>query len=609
MTTTPSTQSPNAPSSSTQSAPSIHIPPAIVVGELALLLGVTPIDVIKELMKNGVMATINQVVDFDTAAVVATDLGFSPEEQSTAAAAEPAADAAGVDTSRATMRITEEGAQTRPPVVTVLGHVDHGKTTLLDAIRRTRVAAGEAGGITQHIGAYQATAPDGRLVTFIDTPGHAAFSQMRARGARITDVAIVVVAADDGVMPQTREAIDHVRAAGVPLVIALNKIDAPNANVERAKQQLLEVGLVPEEYGGDQIVVPTSALRGEGIDTLLENVLLVADLQDLRANPNQDAVGVVIEAKSDRHRGIVATLLVQTGTLHQGDTILAGLTAGRAKAMTDATGKRLESAGPSTPVEVLGLSDIPPAGERFVVRRDEKTARAEADLRRRALEAGVETAARVTLETLFGEIHKGNVADFNLVLKADVQGSVEPLVRTLEDLSVSEVRVKVIHASVGSVTESDIQLAAAGKAVVIAFNTSAEQGAKRLAEQERVEIRDYSIIYQIVEDVEKAVNGLLEPIYEERQDATIEVRQIFRVGRRNAIAGTYVRDGTATRGARARVRRGGAVIHEGVIESLKRVADDARDVVAGLECGIQISNFSDFQEGDEILTYHMEQTR
>ncbi|MSQ31607.1 MAG: translation initiation factor IF-2 [Dehalococcoidia bacterium] len=603
MTTTPSTPA----------AQSIHIPPAIVVGDLAALLGVTPIDVIKELMKNGVMATINQVVDFDTAAVVATDLGFAPEEHSSIAAAtsnaEGATDAPAADAGRATMRITEAGAQTRPPVVTVLGHVDHGKTTLLDAIRRTHVAAGEAGGITQHIGAYQATAPDGRLVTFIDTPGHAAFSQMRARGARITDVAIVVVAADDGVMQQTREAIDHVRAAGVPMVIALNKIDAPNANPDRAKQQLLEIGLVPEEFGGDQIVVPTSALRGEGIDTLLENVLLVADLQDLRANPDQNAVGVVIEAKSDRHRGIVATLLVQTGTLHQGDTILAGLTSGRAKAMTDATGTRLESAGPSTPVEVLGLSEVPPAGERFVVRPDEKTARAEADARRRALEAGVETTAAVTLETLFGEIHKGNVADFNLVLKADVQGSVEPLVRTLEDLSVSEVRVKVIHASVGSVTESDVQLAAAAKAVVIAFNTSAEQGARRLAEQERVEIREYKIIYEIVEDVEKAVSGLLEPIYEERHDATIEVRQVFRVGRRNAIAGAFVREGTVTRGARARVRRGGVVIAEGVVESLKRVADDAREVVAGLECGIQISNFSDFQEGDEIITHHMEQTR
>ena len=593
------------------SAQSIQIPPAIVVGDLAAMLGVTPVDVIKELMKNGVMATINQVVDFDTAAVVAADLGFSPEEQSTVSAvavAEPEADA-GPDMSRASMRITEEGGVTRPPVVTVLGHVDHGKTTLLDAIRRTNVTAGEAGGITQHIGAYQALAPDGRLVTFIDTPGHEAFSQMRARGARITDVAIVVVAADDGVMQQTREAIDHVRAAGVPMVVALNKVDAPNANIERAKQQLLEVGLVPEEYGGDQIVVPTSALKGEGIDTLLENVLLVADLQDLKANPDQDAVGVVIEAKSDRHRGVVATLLVQTGTLHQGDTILCGLTFGRAKAMTDANGNRLKDAGPSTPVEVLGLSEVPPAGERFVVRPDEKTARAEADERRRALEAGTEGPTAVTLETLFGEIHKGNVADFNLVLKADVQGSISPLVRTLEDLSVEEVRVKVIHASVGSVTESDVQLAAAAKAVVIAFNTDAEQGARRLADQEHIEIRNYRIIYEIVEDVEKAVKGLLEPIYEERQDATIEVRQVFRVGRRNAIAGAYVREGSAVRGARVRIRRGGAVIHEGVIESLKRINEDAREVAAGLECGIQVSNFSDFTEGDEIITYHMEQTR
>jgi translation initiation factor IF-2 len=509
------------------------------------------------------------------------------------------------------MRIVEEGATavTRPPVVTVLGHVDHGKTTLLDAIRRTNVTAGEAGGITQHIGAYQATAPDGRLVTFIDTPGHEAFSQMRARGARITDVAIIVVAADDGVMQQTREAIDHVRAAGVPMVVALNKIDAANANPDRAKQQLMEVGLVPEEYGGDLIVVPTSALKGEGIDTLLENVLVVAELQDLRANPDQDAVGVVIEAKSDRHRGITATLLVQTGTLHQGDTILAGLAYGRVKSMSDATGKRLQEASPSTPVEVLGLSDMPLAGERFVVRPDEKTARAEADERRRAIEAGVEGNPMVTLETLFGEIHKGNVADFNLVLKADVQGSIDPLVRTLEDLSVEEVRVKVIHASVGAVTESDVQLAAAAKAVLIAFNTGVEQGAKGLADQERVEIRDYKIIYEIVEDVEKAVQGLLEPIYEERADATVEVRQIFRVGRRNAIAGSYVRDGSVVRGARARIRRGGTIIAEGVIESLKRINEDAREVAAGLECGIQVSNFSDFQEGDEILTYHMEQTR
>ncbi|MFA7248504.1 MAG: translation initiation factor IF-2 [Dehalococcoidia bacterium] len=588
----------------------LQLPPAIVVGDLAQLLGVTPIDVIKELMKNGVMATINQVVDFDTAAVVASDLGFTPEEQAPAAAAAPEPGAAeAVDTSRASLRITEEGALPRPPVVTVLGHVDHGKTTLLDAIRRANVVATEAGGITQHIGAYQATAPDGRLVTFIDTPGHEAFSQMRARGARITDVAIVVVAADDGVMQQTREAIDHVRAAGVPMVVALNKIDASNANPDRAKQQLMEIGLVPEEYGGDQIVVPTSALKGQGIDELLENVLVVAELQDLRANPDQNAVGVVIEAKTDRSRGVVATLLVQTGTLRQGDAIISGLAYGRVKAMTNARGERLRVAGPSTPVEVLGLNDVPSAGERFSVRPDEKTAHAEADTRRRAIDAGEEGQAKVTLETLFGEIHKGNVTDFNLVLKADVQGSIDPLVHTLEDLSVDEVRVKVVHASVGSVTESDVQLAAAARGVIIAFNTGAEQGAKRLADQEKVEIREYRIIYDIVEDVEKAVQGLLEPVFEERADGLVEVRQVFRVGRRNAIAGCYVRDGSVVRGARCRVRRKGQVIHDGQIDSLKRIDEDAREVAAGLECGIQVTNFDSFEEGDEIATYHMEQVR
>ena len=496
-----------------------------------------------------------------------------------------------------------------PPVVTVLGHVDHGKTTLLDAIRHANVVAGEAGGITQHIGAYQATAPDGRLVTFIDTPGHEAFSQMRARGARITDVAIVVVAADDGVMQQTREAIDHVRAAGVPLVVALNKIDASNANPERAKQQLMEVGLVPEEYGGDIIVVPTSAIKGEGIDELLENVLIVAELQDLKANPNQDAQGIIIEAKTDRHRGVVATVLVQTGTLKQGDAILSGTSYGRVKAMTNARGERLKTAGPSTPVEVLGLNDVPSAGDRFVVRADEKTAATEATARQRSIDAGVEEGGKVTLETLFGEIHKGNVTDFNLVLKADVQGSIDPLVHTLEDLTVDEVRVKVVHASVGSVTESDVQLAAAARGVIIAFNTGSEQGAHRLADQEKVEIREYRIIYEIVEDVEKAVKGLLDPIYEERADARIEVRQVFRVARRNAIAGCYVRDGSAVRGARCRVMRKGAVIHEGQIESLKRIDDDSREVAAGLECGIQVTNFDSFEEGDEIATYHMEQVR
>jgi len=588
----------------------VQVPPAIVVGELAELLGVSGIDVIKELMKNGVMATITQVIDFDTAAVVATDLGFEPEEQGSEA--DTSADGAdGAEPALRTLRIVEEGEGqiTRAPVVTVLGHVDHGKTTLLDRIRETNVVEGEAGGITQHIGAYQAKAPDGRTVTFIDTPGHEAFSKMRARGAMVTDVAIIVVAADDGVMPQTREAIDHVKAAGVPMVIAINKIDAGNANPDRVLQQLTEVGLVPESYGGDQLVVQVSALKGEGIPELLENVQLLTDLADLKANPDQDAIGVILEAETDRHRGVVATVLVQTGTLRQGDTILAGLAYGRVKAMTLATGERVQEAGPSTPVEILGLSDVPPAGERFVVRKNEKDARAVSVERQRALDAGAIDRSGVTLDTLFGEIHQGNVKDFNLILKTDVQGSIDPLVQSLEELSVEEVNVKVIHAAVGSVTESDVQLAVASAGVIIAFNVQSEPGAERLAKQEAVEIRDYQIIYAILEDVEKAVKGMLAPVYREVQDATIEVRQVFRLGRRNAIAGSYVREGTAVRNSACRVMRGNEVIHEGRIDSLKRVDEDSREVAAGLECGVMVTGFTDFEEGDVIITHHQEQVR
>ncbi|MDA1010099.1 MAG: translation initiation factor IF-2, partial [Chloroflexi bacterium] len=419
----------------------------------------------------------------------------------------------------------------------------------------------------------------------------------------------IVVAADDGMMPQTREAIDHVRAAGVPMVVAINKIDASNANVDRVKQQLTTAGLVPEEYGGDQLIVLTSALKGEGINELLESVQLLTDLQELTANPDQDAIGVVLEAQTDRHRGVIATVLVQTGTLRHGDTILAGLSSGRVKAMTTATGERIKEAGPSTPVEILGLSDVPPAGERFVIRKNEKEARSEADDLRRSAEAGVADKGGVTLDSLFGEIHQGNVKDFNLVLKTDVQGSIDPLVQSLEELTVDEVKVKVIHASVGSVTESDVQLAVASAGVIIAFNVPTEPGAERLAKQEQVEIREYQIIYEILEDVEKAVRGMLAPVYREVQDGTVEVRQVFRLGRRNAIAGSYVREGSVTRGSRCRVIRGGQVIHEGQIDTLKRVDEDAREVAAGLECGIMVSNFSDFEEGDQIVTHHQEQVR
>jgi translation initiation factor IF-2 len=591
--------------------PSVVIPQAVVVKDLGELLSVSAVDIIKELMKNGVMATINQVIDFDTAAVVATDFGFIAEEERAAVEAAPAdADAEPVTFS---MRVEEEddgSLQTRPPIVTVLGHVDHGKTTLLDGIRHANVVDGEAGGITQHIGAYQATAPDGRLVTFIDTPGHEAFTEMRARGAQVTDVAVIVVAADDGVMPQTREAIDHARAAGVPIVIALNKIDVPNANPDRAKQQLMEMQLVPEEYGGDVVVVPVSALKREGIDELLENVLLVSDLEEPKANPDRDAVGVVLEARTDRNRGVVATVLVQTGTLKQGDAVIAGMAYGRIKSIENQDGERIKSAGPSTPVAALGLSEVPPAGARLTVMPNEKAARREAEQRRRALEAVGEERVGLTLDTLFGEIHKGTIKDFNILLKTDVQGSVEPLVRALENLTIDdEVNVKVIHAAAGSINESDVNLAVASQGVIIGFNTRPEAGAKRLAASEHIEIREYSVIYDIIEDVEQAVQGLLEPIYEEREDGRIEVRAVFRLSRRNAIAGAYVTAGTVKRDSLIRVMRNGEKMHESKITSLKRFENDVADVASGFECGIMIDGFVAFEEGDELVAFHMERTR
>jgi translation initiation factor IF-2 len=587
------------------------IPQAVVVKDLADLLNVSAVDIIKELMKNGVMATINQVIDFDTAAVVATDFGFIAEEERAAAeAAHADADAEVVTFS---MRVEEEddgSLETRPPVVTVLGHVDHGKTTLLDGIRKANVVDGEAGGITQHIGAYQATASDGRLVTFIDTPGHEAFTEMRARGAQVTDVAVIVVAADDGVMPQTREAIDHARAAGVPIVVALNKTDVENANPDRAKQQLMEMQLVPEEYGGDLVVVPVSALKQEGIDELLESVLLVSDLDEPKANPDREAVGVVLEAETDRNRGVVATVLVQTGTLKQGDAVIAGMAYGRIKSMENQGGERIKTAGPSTPVAALGLSEVPPAGERLTVMPNEKAARREAEQRRRALEAVGEERVGLTLDTLFGEIHKGTVKDFNILLKTDVQGSVEPLVRALEDLTIDdEVNVKVIHAAAGSINESDVNLAVASQGVIIGFNTRPEAGAKRLATSEHIEIREYKVIYDIIEDVEQAVQGLLEPVYEEREDGRIEVRAVFRLSRRNAIAGAYVTDGLVNRDSLIRVMRNGEQQHESKITSLKRFENDVADVATGFECGIMIDGFVAFEEGDELVAYHMERTR
>ena len=589
----------------------VTIPQAVVVNDLAGLLGVTPVDVIKELMKNGVMATINQVVDFDTAAVVAADLGFTPEEEGAAEAAAPADGGSEEQPAAVSLRVVEEGEhlQPRPPVVTVLGHVDHGKTTLLDTIRRASVAEGEAGGITQHIGAYQAVAPDGRTLTFIDTPGHEAFTEMRARGARVTDIAVIVVAADDGVMPQTREAIDHARAAGVPIVVAVNKADLPDANPDRARQQLMETGLVPEEFGGDVPVVSISALQGDGIGDLLENVLLVADIEELRADPAREALGVVLEASTDPRRGIAATILVQTGTLRAGDVIRAGLAQGRIKAMTDPSGQRVREAGPSAPVTVLGLNELPAAGERVTTAASEKAARSEVETERRALERTGAPRQGVTLDTLFGEIHRGAVKDFNIVLKTDVQGSIEPLARAIEHLAVDEINVKVIHAAAGAVNESDVNLAVASQGVIVAFNTGAGAGARRLADAEHVEIREYRVIYEVIEDIERAVQGLLEPIYEERRDAEIEVRAVFRRGRRNSIAGCVVRDGAVGSRSLARVMRGGEAVHQSRIDSLQRFQDRVAEVTAGQECGITVEGFDDFREGDEIVAYHMEQVR
>jgi translation initiation factor IF-2 len=590
----------------------VRIPTALAVGELAEILNISAIDIIKELMKNGVMANVNQVIDFDTAAIVATDLGFELEEETEAIDYSEASSAEQLTTRSTSLRIIDQdniNSPTRPPIVTILGHVDHGKTTLLDQIRRTNIVEGEAGGITQHIGAYQTQTSDGRLITFIDTPGHEAFTEMRARGAQLTDVAIIVVAADDGLMPQTREAIDHVKAAAVPMVIAINKVDVENADVPRTKAQLPEVGLVPEEFGGDQVVVEISALAGTGIEELLENVLLVSDLDEPKADPNQPAIGVILEASNNRHKGPVATVLVQAGTLHQGDAIISGLSSGRIRAMSDYSGNRIENAGPSTPVEITGLNSVPPAGERFEIRGSEKLAKREATDRRRDFEAGNTGRETVTLDSLFGEIHQGNIENMHIILKVDVHGSLEPLVQTLEELNEENINPRVIHASVGSVNESDVQLAVASQGIIISFNVQIENGARLLAEQEKIEIREYSIIYDIVQDINKAVQGLLDPIFEEEQDASVEVRQVFRKGRRNAIAGSYVRDGSISRSSKARVMREGNIVHEGNIVSLKRFEDDVREVNTGQECGIQIDGFSEFQEGDEIIFYHLKQIR
>ncbi|HLZ72093.1 MAG TPA: translation initiation factor IF-2 [Dehalococcoidia bacterium] len=595
------TRTPQAPAGPPEDRGPIDLPRALTVKELADRMRINPVEVIKELMKNGVMATVNQSIDFDTAAIVATDFGFEPQETAAPPVqAQPAA----------SRKVVESGEHLdpRPPIVTIMGHVDHGKTSLLDAVRNTRVTEGEAGGITQHIGASTIII-NGQRITFLDTPGHEAFTAMRARGAEVTDIAVLVVAADDGVMPQTIEAINHARAAGVPLVVAINKIDLAGANPDRVKQELLNYGITVEEYGGETIAVPVSARTKDGLDDLLESLLAQAEILELRADPRRSAVGVVLEAEKESLRGTVATVLVQTGTLRPGDVIVAGDTAyGRVKAMFDERGRKLRSAGPSIPTKVLGLSSVPQAGDRVTVVEDERTARDWVDRRERekAAAAAEGAAGAVTLDTLFGEITAGKVKELNIVLKTDVQGSIEPIKNALERASNEQVRVKVIHAATGTVTESDVMLAKAAKGVILGFNTRTEQGARRQAEAEHVEIKQYDVIYHAVEDIENALKGMLEPVYEEVIDGHAEVRQIIRISRFGNIAGSYITDGKAARSAGARIRRGRELVFEGRVENLKRFKEDVREVATGYECGITLDGWDDFVIGDVIEFYHRE---
>jgi translation initiation factor IF-2 len=580
----------------------VELPPMMAVEELATLLALPPAAVIQGLIKNGIFATMNQVIDFDTASAVASDLGFEAAEQ-TVPIAEDGADEVAEELSE------EEQAQLapRPAVVTVMGHVDHGKTSLLDRIRQTRVAVGEAGGITQHIGAYQVEVEvDGepRKITFLDTPGHEAFTAMRARGAQATDIAVLVVAADDGVMPQTSEAIDHARAAKVPIVVALNKMDRDDINPDRVKQQLAEKDVVIEEYGGDVPLVPVSARTGDGIDDLLTTLAIVADIGELKANPHRTAAGLVVEAKLDKSRGPVATVLVQRGTLNAGDVVVIGEVTGKIRALVDDKGRRIKSAGPSMPAEILGLSGVPKAGDRLIVVPDEKTARQQAALYQRAAERNASgVAGEVSLEDIFTRMKDGEVRDLNLVVKADVQGSIEPLVTSLQRLQEEGLRVKVIGSGTGNITESDVMLASASKAIIVAFNVRAEPGARSAAETQHVDVRYYTVIYNVIDDVRKALVGLLGPRFREIVHGHAEIRQIFPVRKGGAAAGCLVLDGQILRNDSARVKRSDRVVWEGKIASLRRIKEEVREVSAGTECGILLDGWSDFRETDIIESF------
>ncbi|MFO7311591.1 MAG: translation initiation factor IF-2 [Bacillota bacterium] len=574
----------------------LELPESIPIKELAGKVGVQAAAIVKYLFNQGMMVTVNHSIDFETAAKIATRLGFEVVKPH-----DPLADAL-VD-----QEDPPETLKPIPPVVTIMGHVDHGKTTLLDAIRETRVAATEAGGITQHIGAYQVEW-NGKKITFLDTPGHEAFTAMRARGAQVTDIAVLVVAADDGVMPQTIEAINHARAADVPIIVALNKIDKPDANPDRVKQQLADQGLIPEEWGGDTVVVPVSALRRQGLDDLLEMILLVAELRELKANPDRPARGVIIEAELDKGRGPVCTVLVKKGTLRLGDAVVAGHTAGKVRAMLDDRGRPIAEAGPATPVSVLGLDDVPMAGDELVVVADERLAREIAARRREEMrQQEMQRPVRANLDQLFEQVKAGQLPELNIIIKADVQGSVEALRGALEKLSRPDVRLNVIHAAVGGITKTDVDLAAAANAIIIGFNVRPDATARKVAEQENVDIRTYRVIYDAIEEMKKALEGMLEPEYREVVLGRAEVRALFRVPNVGTVAGCYVTEGKVVRGASVRVIRDGTVVHEGAISSLKRFKDDVREVAEGYECGIGLEKFNDLKEGDVLEFFRMEQ--
>ena len=591
-----------APTEETISEDTILVRDGMTVGELSEVLSVNSTELIKKLfMELKLMANINQSLTLEQIELIAMDYGKEIQEE--------------VEINKEDLDLyfevedEEKNLKERAPIVTIMGHVDHGKTTLLDTIRNTRVTAGEAGGITQHIGAYQVRTKN-KKITFLDTPGHAAFTTMRARGAKITDVTILVVAADDGVMPQTIEAINHAKAADVPIIVAVNKMDKPQANPDRVMNELVEYGLISEEWGGDTIFVPISALKGEGIDELLENILLVTEMQELKANPNRLALGTVIEAKLDKGRGAVATLLVQNGTLNVGDPLVVGNTYGRVRAMINDRSKNIHTAKPSTPVEITGLQDVPNAGDRFVVFGDEKTARQIGEKRQQQyIETTRQANSAVSLDTLFEQMKQGEMKDLNIIIKADVQGSVEALAMSLAKIDVEGVNVRIIHTGVGAINESDITLAVASSAVVIGFNVRPDNNAKQMAATEQVDIRLHSIIYKVIEEIEAAMTGLLDPEFVEKVIGLAEVRQVYKVSKIGTIAGAYVTEGKVSRDGKVRVIRDSVVIYEGEIDTLRRFKDDVKEVQSGYECGMTVENFNDIKEGDVFEVYIMEEVK